>query len=241
MTFSNAAEKLLDTAPRLVDMLGIADLFPPLGLRITAGPLQLCGLSDEHLPKLCELAEAGIHDPGRMPFAYPWTDAPAGQLARNTATYHWRCRTGWSPSQWSLQLGVWHHGQLVGCQGLETSDYLVTRSAETGSWLGLAHQGKGIGTAMRQAICAFAFDHLDAQEVTSGAFTDNPASLAVSRKVGYRANGIMRMKRREDDLARNQQLTLAPDRLVRGEHAIEVEGLGAVRASIGLADDADAD
>ncbi|MGI8947888.1 MAG: GNAT family N-acetyltransferase [Ornithinimicrobium sp.] len=222
-------------------MLRITDLFPPLGLRITVGPLQLRGLSDEHLPELCELAEAGIHAPERMPFAYPWTDAPAGELPRIAAAYHWRCRAAWSPGQWSLQLGVWHDGQLVGCQGLETSDYLVTRSAETGSWLGLAHQGRGIGTAMRRAICAFAFDHLDAQEITSGAFTDNPASLAISRKVGYTNNGIRRMKRREDDLAHNQQLTLTPDRLVRGEHPLQVEGLAAVRASIGLADEVDAD
>lgn len=37
---------------------------------------------------------------------------------------------------------------------------------------------------MRQALCAFLFDCLDAQEITAGAFVDNPASLAVSRKVG---------------------------------------------------------
>lgn len=126
----------------------------------------------------------------------------------------------------------------MGCQGLETSDYLVTRTGETGSWLSLAHQGRGIGTAMRQAICAFAFDHLEAQQITSGAFTDNPASLAVSRKVGYTTNGIVRMKRREGELAHNQQLILTRDRLVRGEHALEVDGLAALRASIGLTADA---
>lgn len=27
---------------------------------------------------------------------------------------------------------------------------------------------------MRQTLCAFVFDHLDAEEVTSGAFEDNP-------------------------------------------------------------------
>jgi RimJ/RimL family protein N-acetyltransferase len=37
---------------------------------------------------------------------------------------------------------------------------------------------------MRQAICAFICDELEAGEITSGAFTDNPASLGVSRKVG---------------------------------------------------------
>ena len=110
----------------------------------------------------------------------------------------------------------------------------MTRTGETGSWLGLAHQGKGIGTVMRRAICAFAFDHLDAEEVTSGAFTDNAASLAVSRKVGYRLGGQKRLRRREGELAVNQQLVLRPEDLVRGDQSIAVEGLPAFRRSIGL-------
>lgn len=214
-------------------MPGIATLFPPLGLRITAGPIELRGLTDDELPALCELAENGIHDPSRMPFFTPWTDAPAGELARNTAAYHWGCRAGWSPQSWSLQLGVWYNGRLVGCQGFETTDYLVTRTGETGSWLGLTHQGQGIGTAMRQALCAFVFDHLDAVEITSGAFVDNPASLGVSRKVGYSPNGVVRMSRRSE-VALNQRLVLTPEAFVRGEHPVHVDGLHAFRASIGL-------
>src|SRR6266567_1232650 len=49
---------------------------------------------------------------------------------------------------------------------------------------------EGISTAMRQVIAAFAFDHLDAQHVTSAAFSDNVASVSVSRKVGYTENGV---------------------------------------------------
>lgn len=214
-------------------MLTLTDLWPALGLRIIAGPLQLRGLTDDDLPALCELAEDGIHDPTRMPFFTPWTDAPAGDLARNTAAYHWGCRASWSPAAWSLQLGVWHDGTLVGCQGFETTEYLVTRSGETESWLGLAHQGQGIGTAMRQALCAFVFDHLDATEVTSGAFVDNPASLEVSRKVGYRPNGVIPMSRR-GEVASNQRLVLTPEAFVRGEPPVDVDGLDAFRASIGL-------
>jgi hypothetical protein len=103
----------------------------------------------------------------------------------------------------------------------------------------MAHQGRGIGTAMRRAICALAFDHLDAEEVTSGAFTDNPASLAVSRKVGYRLGGQTRLRRRQGELAVNQQLVLRPDDLVRGEHPVTVEGLPAFRRAIGLDTDTD--
>jgi RimJ/RimL family protein N-acetyltransferase len=87
---------------------------------------------------------------------------------------------------------------------------------------------------MRQMICAFLFDHLDFEEITSGAFTDNPESLAVSRKVGYRDNGVRRLKRREGELATNLGLVLTKEDLVRGEHPLEVEGVAPFRRSIGL-------
>ena len=212
----------------------LTDLLPVLGLRVTAGPLELRGITDDVLADLCGLAERGIHDPDQMPFYFPWTDAPADELARNTAQYHWRCRADFSPAAWDLHLATYVDGTLAGTQGFSTSDYLVTRTGETGSWLGREHQGRGIGTAMRQAMCALLFDHLEAAEITSGAFLDNPSSLAVSRKVGYRDNGVRRHKRREGELALNQRLVLTPDDFVRGPHDVEVEGLAAFRRSIGL-------
>lgn len=212
----------------------VTDLLPVLGLHVTAGPLELRGINDDVLADLCGLAERGIHDPDQMPFYFPWTDAPADELARNTAQYHWRCRADFSPAAWDLHLATYVDGTLVGTQGFSTSDYLVTRTGETGSWLGREHQGRGIGTAMRQAMCALLFDHLGAAEITSGAFLDNPSSLAVSRKVGYRDNGVRRHKRREGELALNQRLVLTPDDFVRGPHDVEVEGLAAFRRSIGL-------
>jgi RimJ/RimL family protein N-acetyltransferase len=214
--------------------MSITDVFPALGVRITAGPLELRGLVDDDLAQLGALVERGIHDPATMPFYQPWTEAPADQLARNTAQYHWRTRADFSPAKWDLNLGVWRDGELLGTQGVGTEHFLVTRTGETGSWLGREHQGKGIGTAMRQVMCAFLFDHLDFEEITSGAFTDNPASLAVSRKVGYRDNGVRRLKRREGELALNRGLVLRPEDLVRGEHPLEVEGVAAFRRSIGL-------
>lgn len=215
-------------------MSTVADLFPPLGLTIEAGPVVLHGISDEILPELCDLAVRGIHDPGSMPFFFPWTDAPRDEMARNTAAYHWRARADFTPAAWALHLAVFHEGRLVGTQGFETSDYLVTRTGETGSWLGREFQGRGIGTMMRQAVCAFAFDHLDAAAITSGAFVDNPASLGVSRKLGYQPNGIRRLKRREGELALNQSLLLTPEHFIRGPHPLQVSGLARLRAFIGL-------
>ena len=78
-------------------------------------------------------------------------------------------------------------GVLVGLQELMAKDFAVTRTVETGSWLGAAHQGDGIGTEMREAVLQFAFDHLKATRADSGAFVDNPRSLRVSEKLGYAA------------------------------------------------------
>lgn len=169
-----------------------------------------------------------------MPFAQPWTEAPAHQLPRTTAAYYWSTRASFSPSNWTLDLVVRFNGEIVGVQGFHAQDYLVVRTGETGSWLGLAHQGRGIGTLMRQAICVLLFDHLDAVEITSAAFLDNPASLAVSRKVGYVDNGTFREQRRPGELARSRKLLLKPDRFVRPEHPVRVDGAAPLRAAVGL-------
>ncbi len=55
-----------------------------------------------------------------------------------------------------------------------------------------ADQGQGMGTEMRAAVLALAFDGLGAEFALSGAFVDNAASLAVSRKLGYADDGIER-------------------------------------------------
>ena len=215
-------------------MTTVADLFPPLGLRAVAGPLELRGLTDELIVELCDLAERGIHDPDAMPFYFPWTAAPAGQLSRNTAAYHWGKRSTFSPEDFSLELAVLLDGRVIGAQGVSATSFPVTRTGETGSWLGREFQGRGLGTAMRRAMCALLFDHLGFEEITSAAFLDNPASLGVSRKVGYQPTGVRRLQRREGELALNQGLVLTPETFVRGDVAIDVTGADAVRAFIGL-------
>lgn len=212
----------------------LTEILPMLGLRITAGPLELRGITDDLLPGLCQLSEDGIHDEDQMPFYVPWSTLPPGIRSRNHVQYHWRQRAEFMPESWTLNLAVLHEGTLVGVQGITTKDYAITRTGETGSWLGRRFQGQGIGTSMRQVLCAFMFDHLDAAEITSGAFVDNPASLAVSRKVGYRDGSLRRLKRRHGELALNRELLLAPEDFVRGEHPLTVHGLEPFRLSVGL-------
>jgi RimJ/RimL family protein N-acetyltransferase len=214
-------------------MTTAATALPMLGLRITAGPLELRGITDDLLGPLVDLALGGIHAPDAMPFTVPWTLAAAEELPRIFVQYYWGLRAKFSVTEWSVTLAAFWEGELAGVQGMETRDYLVTRTAETGSWLGRRFQGRGIGTAMRQVICAFAFDHLNAEYMMSGAFTDNPASLGVSKKVGYAENGWQRMARLGKP-ATQQRLVLTAGRLVRYEHELAVTGLPEFRQSIGL-------
>jgi RimJ/RimL family protein N-acetyltransferase len=206
---------------------------PLLGLRITAGPLELRGTTDDLLGPVADLAIEGIHAPDAMPFSMPWTLAPAEDLPRNIAQFHWGRRAAFSVEAWAAPLAVFWDGELAGIQSIEAHDYLVTRTAETGSWLGRRFQGRGIGTAMRQVICAFAFDHLGAQYMLSGAFTDNPASLAVSKKAGYTEEGRQRVARLGQP-ATLQGMMLTAAHLVRFEHELTVGGLPEFRRSIGL-------
>ncbi len=216
-------------------MDGMREIWPLFGLRVRCGALEMRPLTDDDLVELVAVAQAGIHEPQRMPFLHPWTDVPADQLALNVVQYHWGKRADFKPERWALELGVRWQGRLIGTQGVSTEDFLVTRTGETGSWLGMAHQGQGVGTLMRQVICTLCFDHLDFAEITSGAFHDNPASLAVSRKVGYVPNGEDRLKRRTE-MARHRRLLLTPKALVRPGAAVEVEGVTGVRRLIGLDD-----
>jgi RimJ/RimL family protein N-acetyltransferase len=214
-------------------MTTAANALPLLGLRITAGPVELRGITDDLLEPLADLAIAGIHDPDFMPFYTPWSLTPARDMPLALAQYHWRNRAEFSPLKWTADFAVFWNGELAGSQGIGTQDYLTTRTGETGSWLSRRFQGRGIGTAMRQVICAFAFDHLDAEFVTSGAFTDNPASLAVSKKVGYEQQGWRRVVRLGQP-ATIQGLVLTPGNFNRYGHALTVEGLDPFRRMIGL-------
>ena len=210
----------------------LCDAWPPFGLRIEAGPLVLRPIDDEMLPRLIELALDGIHAPETMPFATPWTDAPADELPANYVQYVWGVRANWKREKWNLEFAVENAGELVGVQAFFSSDYRVTRTGETGSWLGSGFQGRGIGTAMRQALCAFLFDHLDFEFITSVSFEDNPGSLRVSEKLGYRDNGIAWSSPR-GTRATSRRLLLLPEDFVRGE-PITVEGAEPLRRFIGL-------
>ncbi|WP_327190373.1 GNAT family protein [Streptomyces xinghaiensis] len=208
--------------------------WPLYGLRITTPRLELRVPDIALLDALAAVAADGVHDPAGMPFSFPWTDGTPEERGRSTFQHVLRTVAEWSPEKWTLSLAVLCDGRVVGRQDMVTNDFAVTREGETGSWLGMAHQGKGIGTEMRAAVLHLAFEGLGARAMTTGAMTDNPRSIAVSRKCGYRPDG-------ETVLAvRGEARTLHRMRLDRaGWEAhrtvpVEVHGLEPCRELLGL-------
>jgi RimJ/RimL family protein N-acetyltransferase len=207
------------------------NLAPLAGLRLRTRRLELRLPDDAALEQLYEVAAAGIHPPEEMPFGVAWTD----DLNRATfVDYHQHLRESWRPDAWKIDLGVWADGELVGVQGIGADDFAAKRTIGTGSWLGAAHQGSGIGTEMRAAVLELAFTHLGAEAVTSGAFDANPASRRVSEKLGYRVVGRETLSPRG---------TPQPHVLLRLERAdwrgppvpVEIEGVGPCLALFGAA------
>jgi RimJ/RimL family protein N-acetyltransferase len=152
-------------------------------------------MDDGLLVELAELAARGVHEPDAMPFEHPWTRGTPDEVARSVLTYQWNTRAHVSPSRFALELAVVHDGIPVGVQGLVADDWNILRRVQTGSWLGREHQGHGIGTRMRILALHLAFAGIGAREAMSGAFTDNPASNAVSLRVGYEPDGSYHVAR----------------------------------------------
>lgn len=212
--------------------MSLIDHWPLFGLRVTTERLELRTPTDDDLDELVALARQGIHDPAMMPFSFAWTDAPSPEFERGALQYWWRGRAEFSPERWDLTLAVHHEGRIVGVQNLTAVDFVRLRTAETGSWLGQAHQGKGIGKEMRSAMLHLAFEHLGASEITSSAFVDNIASQKVSLAVGYEPNGsAIRPRRDGSDEQLRFRITRERWLETRRDSQISVTGFEACRPS----------
>lgn len=215
-------------------MSNLTDLWPLFGLKLTTPRLELRPASDRDLPYVIAAAHAGIHDPDKSPFSYPWTDATGDELTQETLKYFWQCRAALSSRHWIINFGVWIDGALAGVQDIMTTDFPDLKTIKSGSWLTMAYQGLGIGTEMRAAVLAYAFDYLGAQVAESDGATFNHASLGVSRKLGYRDNGMTRVAVREREMREQHRIRLDRDGFIRPDWTLRVEGHNAAARLLGL-------
>jgi RimJ/RimL family protein N-acetyltransferase len=214
--------------------MATAEHWPLFGLRVVTPRLELGYPSDDDLARLAAVPAGAIHDPAEMPFAIPWTDAPPQELPRNTLQHYWLGRASWKAQRWDLPLVARYQGEVVGVQALHAEDFPVTRQVSTGSWLLRRVQGQGLGKEMRAAVLHLAFAGLGAERALSGAYVDNPASLAVSRALGYVENGYQVDVRRGRP-ARRINLLLTRERWEpRRRDDIRIEGLEPCLALFGL-------
>ncbi|MEV4877254.1 GNAT family N-acetyltransferase [Streptomyces cyaneofuscatus] len=208
--------------------------WPLHGLRIRTPRLELRLPDEALLDELASVGAGGVHDPDRMPFIVPWTDGEPDEVGRATYQHVLGTIAGWTARDWHLSLAVLHDGTVVGRQDVMGREFGVRREVMTGSWLGLPHQGQGIGTEMRAAALHLAFDGLGARYAVSDARTDNAGSLGVSRRLGYEPDGL------QIEVIRGEAVTLQRLRLDRAgweKHRsvdVTVEGLDACRADFGV-------
>jgi RimJ/RimL family protein N-acetyltransferase len=208
--------------------------WPLASLELVTPRLRLHVPSPAELDELAGIAAAGVHEPQRQPFTVAWTDGEPEVVARRVLQYAWGTWSRWTPEDWSLWLAVVFDGTPIGSQEVAARDFSVCLEVSTGSWLGRDFHGKGFGTEMRAAVLHLAFAGLGAHHAVSGAYVDNAASLAVSRKLGYRDDGI------EHHAVRGEAATLQRLRLTRADwqarrSEVRIDGLEACLPMFGAA------
>lgn len=159
-------------------------------LRVECGGVALKVPAVNDVVAAAQLVAAGLYAPGEAVTIGDWFDpADPHSSARRSISYQIGCWTGPGPLT-ELPFSVIVDGQVVGAQGLHANvPFAITREFLTGSWIGRAHRGKGIGTRARWCALHLAFDVLGALTVRSEAAIDNMSSRRVSTKCGYQPDG----------------------------------------------------
>jgi len=215
------------------DRTTLESAWPLFGLRIRSEHLVLRLPTDDDILALIDVAKAGIHPPDEMPFGVAWSVEPSPAFERGFLQHHWGVRGMWTTEAWMLNLLVELDGRPIGSQSIRAKDFAIHRIVDTGSWLGQAFQGRGLGKEMRGAVLAFAFDGLGARVAESAAFPDNLASAGVSRSLGYEDNGIGALA--PQGVSReSQRFRMTAERWrSRPRPPVEIEGLEGCRELFG--------
>ena len=164
-------------------------LWPLFDLVVRTPRLELRYPDDELVVQLAHLTASPIHDPSRMPFTEPWTDAPAEELPRNSLKHFWSRRGSWEANDWNCVMAVVVDGEPLGVQDVMAKRFAETKAVKTGSWLIMRRQGEGIGKEMRAAILHLSFVGLGAHSAFTSAWHDNARSQGVTKALGYEPNG----------------------------------------------------
>ena len=149
--------------------------------------------TDDDLGELVGVIRDGmLNDDEPYPFAGPWALEAEPKRTWGALQHNWRARAEFTPETFQLPFVAVIDGAIAGVQGLMATDFPRLQQVTSGSWLGRGWQGEGYGREMRAAVLTFAFEKLEAVVALSEARISNDRSVAVSRALGYRDNGITR-------------------------------------------------
>jgi RimJ/RimL family protein N-acetyltransferase len=206
--------------------------WPMFDLRLSTPDLELRVVAEQDLASLSELLP---DDMEQNPYATTFDVSAPQSRAVVLHQGYWKDMGTWQPDAWVLQFAVFQGGRLIGHQTLEANDFPTVRTVDSSSWLVPHMRGAGLGKQMRRAVLTLAFGPLVAQSAITSAWHDNHASLAVSRAVGYRPNGLSRHPR-DNDSAEMVHLRLTREDWLAsqaGEHAV-IESFEPCRPFFGL-------
>ena len=138
--------------------------------------LRLCSLAAPHARHVAELA--GEWDIASMTAAIPHpydADMAADWIAGLVESPH-------------VAIAIERDRQLIGCTGYTPSP----EGAEVGYWIGRPHWGQGYATEAMNALVAHLRNDLGIALLHACVFQDNPASMRVLEKCGFRQAGTGR-------------------------------------------------
>ncbi|WP_323991272.1 8-oxo-dGTP diphosphatase MutT [Nguyenibacter sp. L1] len=155
-----------------------------LGAALQAGPYRLRPLHASDAGTMHRLVNdwSVIRMLSRVPFPYPreLTDewiAATHDLSRRGTAYHFAITHPESDSPDSL----------IGCIGVRLDK--ATRSASVGYWIGRPYWNRKVASTTVGRIARWALAGLPIERIAAAVAHDNPASIAVLRRVGFRETG----------------------------------------------------
>ena len=149
---------------------------------LECGPCRLRPWRSEDLDSLVRHADNPNVSRGlRDRFPCPYTRAAGEWFLADVQQEH---------DDWKLAIEV--DGEAVGGAGIHPGLDVHRVAAEVGYWLGEAYWGRGIVPAALRALVPAAMDHFKLTRVAAGVYSNNPRSMRVLEKAGFRREGTQR-------------------------------------------------
>ncbi len=190
--------------PIWIEKLGFPDppAFGPVDRHVTAPARPSLKLASEHRPDTALVVGERLYlrpfepEEGKLVAQWSLEDTeisyPEGRLILTAHTYghkHKEMASKEIPSWIRFAVVLRETNELIGCNGLESVDW-VHRTAETETELFRPiHRNAGYGTEAKHLLLEYAFEHLGLHMIYSYVSAKNPRSGFALKKQGYREAG----------------------------------------------------